>query len=115
MEEELEVLWGKCEESIKTNVRCNMIELIRLGVKPKVSGSFCAEGGWMIGEDAFDIRAFGWSPSHGNSWYNHVRFGTDFGSGKVSKSNLARVQEIANKMATDVQKVWDEGIKQFDV
>lgn len=111
MDEELEVLWKKCEESIKMNIRKHFIELIKLGVESKVYGAFCAEGGWMIGNDAFDIRAFGWSPSHGKNWYQHVRFGTDFGSGKVPESSIKRVREIANEMVADVQKVWDEGIK----
>lgn len=118
MEEELEVLWAKCEESIKMKIRCNMIELMRLGVKPKISGAFCVEGGWMIGDHefnadrvGFDIRAFGWSTSHGKNWYKYVRFGTEFHLGKMPIPNIERIQEIANEMVKDTQNTWDEGIK----
>lgn len=36
IKEELYVLWMKCEENTKANIRCNMIELMRLGVKKEI-------------------------------------------------------------------------------
>jgi len=104
-EDKIQELWDSIKPKIIELVKERRLRFWKLEASTKVTEACCAECGFQISDypkRGFDIRAYGWSPSHKNNWWKYVRWGTDMGENS-DPDFVALAQEIAN----EVQIFWD--------